>query len=114
MAFDPMEHLLGDDIEDLEDSNIGVMESSNDWTTFRNNLANEMYEDTWRHHIPSLKENCLTSIDNCPSHSVVFNISLFIVSLVQLFLLDLSFYNFFAWIDVYFIIVLLIDSVRIQ
>ncbi|XP_074342840.1 uncharacterized protein LOC141680542 [Apium graveolens] len=40
MALDPMEHLLGDDIEDLEGNNIEVME----WTGFRNNLANEMYE----------------------------------------------------------------------
>lgn len=44
MASDPVEHLLGDDVENLDKNIIGVMENSNGWTTFRNNLANKMYE----------------------------------------------------------------------
>ncbi|XP_074336754.1 uncharacterized protein LOC141673925 [Apium graveolens] len=43
MNSDPLEHLLRDNMEDLDENFIGHMESSNAWSTFRNNLAHEMY-----------------------------------------------------------------------
>lgn len=62
IALDPMKHLLEDLLEDLKENNTGVTKSNNEWTKFRNNLANTRHN--CRHDIPNLKENCSISIDN--------------------------------------------------
>lgn len=44
MATDPSKHLLRDDTGDSEENDIGIVDNNDAWTTFRNNLANEMYD----------------------------------------------------------------------